>query len=140
DSTGVPAGDLLRKIRAAQISATFRLMPIALTVNIVNAGLTLIVLQHLAALMLPLAWFAIVVLVTVGRWVLWLRYRRADTDLSETDNWPLLTACGSLFAGLCWGIGGVVLFSSVPVIGQIFLTMVIGGMCAGAVVVSSPHL
>ena len=37
-------------------------------------------------------------------------------------------------------MGGVFLFPIVPVSGQIFLTFVIGGMCAGAVVLSASHL
>jgi signal transduction histidine kinase len=55
-------------------------------------------------------------------------------------QWSWLAACGSLLAGMCWGLGGLVLFPITPVHGQIFLTFVIGGMCAGAVVISASHL
>jgi signal transduction histidine kinase len=77
--------------------------------------------------------------VTAGRWVLWRRYWRAHSRVESTDQWSRLAACGSLAAGLCWGVGGVVLFPIAPVLGQIFLTLVIGGMCAGAAVVSASH-
>jgi hypothetical protein len=43
--TGAPVGEVLGDIRAVQVSAMFRQMPIALTVNIVNAALTVIVLH-----------------------------------------------------------------------------------------------
>ncbi len=138
--TGSSADGVLREIRAAQTSAVFRQMPIALAVNTVNAVITAIVLQRFAGVMLPLAWLCIVLLVTAGRWLVWRRYRHRDARLEDDPRWPLLASCGSLLAGLCWGLGAVVLFPVLPVVGQIFLTFVIGGMCAGAVVVSASHL
>jgi signal transduction histidine kinase len=127
-------------IRAAQVSAVFRQMPIALAVNAVNAIITFIVLQQLIDLARPLAWVCVVALVTSGRWALWLRYRRLRSSITAVAQWSWLAACGSLLAGMCWGLGGLVLFPITPVHGQIFLTFVIGGMCAGAVVISASHL
>jgi signal transduction histidine kinase len=127
-------------IRAAQVSAIFRQMPIALAVNAVNAIITFIVLQQLIDLARPLVWVCVVALVTSGRWVLWLRYRRLRSSITAVAQWSWLAACGSLLAGMCWGLGGLVLFPITPVLGQIFLTFVIGGMCAGAVVISASHL
>jgi len=40
---GVPANQVLRDVRAAQVSAVFRQMPIALAVNLLNAAITVIV-------------------------------------------------------------------------------------------------
>jgi signal transduction histidine kinase len=127
-------------IRAAQVSAIFRQMPIALAVNAVNAIITFIVLQQLIDLARPLVWVCVVALVTSGRSVLWLRYRRLRSSITAVAQWSWLAACGSLLAGMCWGLGGLVLFPITPVLGQIFLTFVIGGMCAGAVVISASHL
>jgi signal transduction histidine kinase len=127
-------------IRAAQVSAVFRQMPIALAVNAVNAIITFIVLQQLIDFARPLAWVCVVALVTSGRWALWLRYRRLRSSITAVAQWSWLAACGSLLAGMCWGLGGLVLFPITPVLGQIFLTFVIGGMCAGAVVISASHL
>jgi len=137
---GVPANQVLRDVRAAQVSAVFRQMPIALAVNLLNAAITVIVLQQIAAATVPFAWLCLVTLVTAGRWGVWQRYRRAHSKVEDALRWSLLATCGSLIAGLCWGLGGVVLFPVVPVIGQIFLTFVIGGMCAGGVVLNASHL
>jgi signal transduction histidine kinase len=128
------------EIRAAQVSTVFRQMPIALAVNAVNATITAIVLHQLAPSVLPLAWASLVALVTAGRWGLWRRYCRLPSKTERDPQWSVLATCGSLLAGLCWGLGGVVLFPSTPVVGQIFLIFVIGGMCAGAVVLSASHL
>jgi signal transduction histidine kinase len=138
--TGSSADRVLNEVRAAQISAIYRQMPMALVVNTVNAVITAIVLRRLADVMLPFAWLCVVLLVTAGRWLMWRRYRHRDASLENDPRWPRLACCGSLLAGLCWGLGGVVMFPVSPVPGQIFLTFVIGGMCAGAVVVSASHL
>jgi len=134
-----PASDVLEDVRAAQLSAVFRQVPIALAVNVVNAAITVIVLERLVPVTIPFAWFCIVLLVTLGRWVIWRRYRRRS-QVRDTRYWSLLAVCGSLAAGLTWGLGGAILFSLMPSLGQIFLTFVIGGMCAGAVVLSASHL
>jgi|SRR5215471_1878612 signal transduction histidine kinase len=132
-------GEAFRDIRAAQLNALFRQMPIALAVNVVNAGITMIVLQRFVPWPSPLAWFCVVLLVTLGRWAIWRQYER-DVAVKDNSYWSLLAISGSLTAGLAWGLGGAILFSIVPSLGQIFLTFVIGGMCAGAVVVSASHL
>ncbi|MBV8936641.1 MAG: hypothetical protein JO095_12665 [Alphaproteobacteria bacterium] len=129
----------LGELGAAQVSAIFRQMPIALTVNVVNAVITLVVLYQFVGLLLPLSWLCVIVLVTSGRCALWLRYRR-QFDVTDVVPWSRRAAWGSLLAGLSWGLGAVVLFPVVPVFAQIFLTFVIGGMCAGAVVISASHL
>jgi signal transduction histidine kinase len=136
---GACGNDGGRKCRALQLDTVFREMPTALAVNAVNAAITAVVLHRLAGAALPLAWLCIVLLVTTARSLLWLRYRRGHPR-DTGDRWVLLTICASLLGGLCWGLGGVALFPSLPVLGQMFLTVVIGGMCAGAVVTSSPYL
>jgi signal transduction histidine kinase len=134
-----PADEVLDEIRAAQLAAIFRQMPIALAVNAVNAAISAIVLQRFAGVTFPFAWLCVVALVTAGRLMLWLRYRRVRPGRGG-PNWSLLATGGSLLAGLCWGLGGAALFPMLPVIGQMFLAVVIGGMCAGAVVMSASHL
>ena len=131
-----PSGE----IYVEQVSALFRQMPIALAVNTVNATMTAAVLQQLVAVTLPLGWLCVVLLVTSGRCALWLRHRSMHSEVADVAQWSRLATCGSLLAGMCWGLGGMVLFPIVPVLGQNFLVFVIGGMCAGAVVMSASHL
>jgi signal transduction histidine kinase len=135
-----PVDEALGEIRAAQVSAIFWQMPIALAVNTVNAIITAIVLQQIANTVVSIVWLGVLLLVTTGRWLLWWRYRRARSDVIGIAWWSRLAAGSSLLAGMCWGLGGVVMFPIAPMLGQIFLTLVIGGMCAGAVVTSASHL
>jgi hypothetical protein len=135
-----PADDVTSAVYAEQVGAVFRQLPIAIAVNLVNAGLTAAVLAPMAAQPFLLPWLLLVTLVTIGRLVLWLRYRRAAIRSGNIHRWSGLATAGSLLTGLCWGIGGAVLFPIVPDLGKIFLTIVLGGMCAGTVVLNASHL
>ena len=127
-------------IGAEQLRAVFRQLPISLVVNLVNAALTTVVIAPMAALAAPIIWFFLVAAVSAGRWILWRRYRRSPPESGRNHVWSRLAICGSLLAGSCWGFGGMLLFPLVPTSGQIFLTFVIGGMCAGTVVLNASHL
>ena len=135
-----PADGARRAVYAEQVGAVFRQMPIAIAVNFVNASLTAAVLAPMAARPLLLPWLLSVVLVTAGRLILWLRYRRAPVRIENIYFWSRLATCGSLLTGFCWGIGGALLFPVIPDLGKIFLTIVLGGMCAGTVVLNASHL
>ena len=135
-----PADDVTSAVYAEQVGAVFRQLPIAIAVNLVNAGLTAAVLAPMAAQPFLLPWLLLVTLVTIGRLVLWLRYRRAAIRSENIHRWSLLATSGSLLTGRCWGVGGAVLFPIVPDLGKIFLTIVLGGMCAGTVVLNASHL
>ena len=127
-------------VYAEQVRSLFRQIPIALSVNFVNAALVAIVLTPLATRPLPLPWFVSVMLVTIGRGILWLRYRHAPVQPENARRWSRLATWGSLLAGLSWGIGGIILFPVLPALGQLFLIIVMGGMCAGAMAISASHL
>jgi signal transduction histidine kinase/ActR/RegA family two-component response regulator len=132
--------DLTSTVLAEQTRALFRQIPIALSVNFVNAALVSIVLMPLATQPLLLPWFMSVTFVSLGRGVLWLRCRHAAIQPENARRCARLATWGSLFAGLSWGIGGIVLFPVIPAPGQLFLIIVMGGMCAGAMAISASHL
>ena len=132
--------DVTNAIHAEQVRGLFRQMPIALSVNLANAALVAIVLAPLATRPLLLPWFVSVVLVTIGRGILWLGYRRAAVQPENARRWSRLATLGSLLGGLSWGIGGIMLYPVLPAPGQLFLITVMGGMCAGAMAMSASHL
>jgi signal transduction histidine kinase/CheY-like chemotaxis protein len=136
----VAANEISIAIHTEQLRAVFRQLPISFVVNLINAALTAIVLSTIGPEQGPLGWFSVVALVTGVRWALWRQYRRFPLGSEQDRAWSRLAVCGSLLAGSCWGFGGMVLFPIVPTAGQIFLTFVIGGMCAGTVVLNASHL
>ena len=128
------------EVYSEQVRSLFRQIPLALAVNCVNAALVAIVLTPLATRPYALPWSLSVILVSIGRGALWLRYRRAPVASESARRWAALATFGSLLAGLCWGIGGVVLFPVLPEPGRVFLLVVMGGMSAGAIAISASHL
>ena len=134
------ANEISIAIHTEQLHAVFRQLPISFAVNLVNGAVTTIVLLTIGPQRGPLIWFSLVALVTGARWTLWLQYRRSSPKSGQDRAWSGLAVCGSLLAGSCWGFGGMALFPVVPTAGQIFLTFVIGGMCAGTVVLNASHL
>src|SRR5208283_2165167 len=132
--------DVTRAVHAEQIRSLFGQMPIALAVNVANAALVAIVLAPLATRPLLLPCFVSVMLVTIGRGILWLSYRRGPVQPEHARRWSGLATLGALLAGLTWGIGGIILFPILPPSGQLFLIIVMGGMSAGAMAMSASHL
>jgi signal transduction histidine kinase/CheY-like chemotaxis protein len=135
----MPSDKVADPVYAEQVAAVFRQTPIALSVNLVIAALTASVLTPIASRPLPPLWFGAVVLVTAARWMVWRRYR-SGRRTGEPQHWALLAACGAVFAGLSWGLGATLMTPLVPAFAQTFLAIVVCGMCAGAIVVSVPHL
>jgi signal transduction histidine kinase len=127
-------------ILAEQVAILYRQMPVALAVNLVNAGLVTVVLTQLSAGAAPLWWFAaIVVLIAARGLAWWWRHHRGNPagDVRRLSNWATIAA---LATGLAWGIGAALLFPVVPHLGQVLLAIVIGSMCTGAVVLNASHL
>ena len=136
----MPTTQIALAIGSEQLRAVFRQLPISLVVNPANAALTTVVIAATAASSAPVIWFFVVAVVTAGRWILWRKYRGSPQEPGRNHIWSRLAICGSLLAGSCWGFGGMLLFPLVPRSEQIFLTFVIGGMCAGTVVLNASHL
>ena len=134
------ADEAIDAVHAEQVRATYQQVPIAIVVNVVNAGITATIVASSAPTKLALLWFCAVTLVSIGRWLLWRRYQRATPQAQNVRVWGILVALGSLLAGLSWGLGGAMLLPATPGLGQTFFILVIGGMCAGAVVLNVPHL
>jgi signal transduction histidine kinase len=105
---------------------------------VVNAALAALVLTS-AAPRPALIWVGVIAIVTLARAAVWLGYRRAGGD-GDPRPWSRRAAIGALLAGLCWGIGGALIFPLIMPLAQFFVAVVIGGMCLGAVVVSAAHL
>ena len=140
DPVTEPADEVSAAVYIEQVGATFRHVPIAVVVNVVNAGITATVVAAISPTKIPFLWFGAVTLVSIGRWLLWRRYQRAIPQVQSVRTWGLLLGIGSLLAGLSWGLGGAVLLPVTPGLGQTFVISVIGGMCAGGVVLNVPHL
>ena len=99
-----PADEVIGAIHSEQVGATFHQIPIAIIVNVVNAGITAAVVAANAPTKLALLWFGAVTLVSIGRWLLWRLYQRATPKVQNARAWEIPLAIGSLLAGLSWGL------------------------------------
>jgi two-component sensor histidine kinase len=87
-----------------------------------------------------LAWVALMAVIASCRMLLVTAYQRRSRNGKEMGSWRTLYVIGTGVAGLGWGTAGVVLFPTVPLVHQVFLTYVLGGMAVGAAAVMSPVL
>ena len=123
----------------SQVHAVYRQMPVAVAVNLVNAILAGFVLGSIRSDRLLLSWFGLLVATALARGALWLCYSAAKHPDLTARRWCMLAMIASGLSGAVWGYGGAVLPAS-NTFEQMFLVFVVGGMCIGAVGVSSAHL
>ena len=119
------------EIRGQQIATLAKHTPILATANSVNAALTAIVFWGVASSYLVIGWAGLIIVFAAWRLYRWRRHRhRLPTEVSPLA--PRRAVMLALALGLVWG-GGVYLFfpPDLPDL-QIFLTIVVAGMSAGA--------
>jgi signal transduction histidine kinase/CheY-like chemotaxis protein len=115
-----------------QIKALYKFLPVILIINLVAASVTVYGLWSVISQAKLTAWFAAMLVVIVARLVLYLFYRRGDSENAERRT-ATLFMIGSGASGLAWGVGGVVLFPPEQLEYQLFILFVLVGMGAGAV-------
>jgi signal transduction histidine kinase len=125
-------------IEYERLRSVFQTAPITLSVNIVNAILTTIVLGPMAGGKPPYGWLAAIVTTAAVRWIVGRRFPRSAMECKTSVSWAAFSVLGSLVAGVLWGTGIVVLFPETES-SRLFLALVIGGMCAGSLSVNAGH-
>ena len=126
-------------IEYERLRSVFQAGPLTLSVNVVNAILTTIVLGPIAGGKPPLPWLAAIIAVSALRWIGGRRFLRLHGKDQPCRFWGAFSVLGSLATGVIWGIGATVLFPGSESY-QLFLALVIGGMCAGSLAVNAGHL
>lgn len=129
----------LDELRGARISSVFdRLVGVAV-VNIVNAGIMLVVVQRHGNVGPAFAWLGSVSTLSLVRLYFYRQYLRDESKLERGRYWERISVVGSLLSGLLWGFGAVALFADSPA-DQWLWSLAIGGMCAGAAALHAAHL
>jgi diguanylate cyclase (GGDEF)-like protein len=128
------AGNYEQTIVGAQIEQSYRQLPVSLAVNLVNGLLLTVVLWGAAHSAVLIAWAALLVIVTVGRYLALVAFRDAAPEANFTPEvWLRRFVFGAAAAGLVWGLSAVLLFHPDSFPHQVFLAFALGGMVAGAV-------
>ena len=125
-------------IEMERIRTVFQQAHMTLLVTVINAILTAVVLAPVVDNRVVSLWLGLIVAVSGGRWAIRRVFQRSQPKAAEFPFWAVVSVLGSLTTGILWGVGAIVMCPAIATY-QLFLTFVIGGMCAGATTVNSSH-
>ena len=126
--------DLL--VENEKVRTQYRNMPIAMVGSAVIATLMGAALAKGIAPWKVLVWMGAVYAWTIGRFFQWRAFERTDPRPEDIGPWRTYAIVGSLFAGVIWGVGAVVMYVPQGLAYQLFLTMGLLGMGSGCVYAS----
>ncbi len=134
-STPAPASsaDEAPQLFAEQVRLLYAQALGGCAITLVNAGLVVALLWSVTSHTLALAWFGLMALITLGRYLLVRAYQHAMDTVEGVERWRARFVIGATAAGVGWGLGAVLLFPAKAVLHQVFIAFVLGGMAAGAV-------
>ncbi|MCW5889537.1 MAG: hypothetical protein KIT14_03200 [bacterium] len=126
------------RILAEEVALAYGQGVASQVVGLFNVALVAVVLWSVAPHAVLLGWVALMVGVSVGRALLAWAYRRTGPGVAAAGAWRRRFVAGAFASGVGWGVAGVLLFPVVPLVHQVFLTYVLGGMAVGAAAVMAP--
>jgi signal transduction histidine kinase/CheY-like chemotaxis protein len=129
-----------RDVRAAQTRLLFSNAPTAVAINIISASLLSYCQWELVPHRTVLAWLAYMTLASAGRHILTWRYSTVSPPPEDAPWWGRAFSLGAGAAGAGWGAAGVLLYPEVPLVNQVLLIFVIGGMMLGGSSVLAPRV
>jgi len=144
-STGVSSESLSapgesRQLKLEQLKLLYEAMPLSVLATLANAVALTAIEWQVTDHILALAWLAVISLITLARYVLTFAYQRRRNDVDRASCWERCFAIGSAAAGAAWGCTALFLFPEDSIAHQVFLALIVGGMCAGAATTLSPSL
>jgi signal transduction histidine kinase len=127
-------------VDAERIRAVYAQLPMTLVVVVVNATLVAVVFSPFTSTPGLLCWLGGVYTVAALRMIGCCWYRSGShPEPTRFSFWVRQSIVGALVSGAMWGVCAVVFFPPTDV-SQLFLALVIAGMCAGAATVHAPHI
>src|SRR6185437_2579082 len=130
-----PLPDVSEAVRMERIADVLQRVPLAVAVNLVNAGATAWVLARVEPWPGPACWFGVLALISLIRLAFWHSDRRHRFPPARR---VAMVALSTLATGLAWGLGAAVLLPDKPAY-RLFVVFVVGGMCAGSVTTNAMH-
>ncbi len=125
-------------VYAEQIRSSYGHLPLTLSVAVLNSALLGLVLGSSVAEVKLLAWIGSIASLAAIRICVWFAYCRLDRGPEHRRCWALLATGGAFASGVLWG-SSTYLFAPLSEPHQLFLALVISGMCAGAATVHAAH-
>jgi signal transduction histidine kinase len=125
-------------IETERLRFVFQQLPLTLSVTLLNAVLTAYVLAPETSHRALSVWLVLITALSTIRFALRPVFFRRRPEGSESRIWGAVSVVGALLAGILWGGGLAVMFPDNETT-QLFLSFVVGGMCAGSVTVNFSH-
>jgi diguanylate cyclase (GGDEF)-like protein len=114
--------------------------PAILSLNLVNAMLTALILRPIYPFWAIAAWLGLFSIVIPARLLDWRLYRRAAQSTEAAMAWGRRFTFGAAATGCLWGLlGSAILLTPDPAY-HAFVAFVLGGMVAGAVLSHAAYL
>ena len=131
--------DRTRDVRAAQIRLLYTNVPTSIAVTVTVAP-TLAFCQWGVIRPRVVAGWLTYMLVTSGyRFAEARRYERAAPGPAEAGPWGTRFLLGTALAAFGWGAAGILLYPDAPVMNQVLLVFIVGGMMLGGASVLAPR-
>jgi PAS domain S-box-containing protein len=125
--------DETQRMNTEQIKLLYANVPASMAATLVNSLILTFILWTNVSHTMLISWFACSFLITLFRYILVYKYKRASVESIKSEHWGTWLIVGIAAIGIVWGFGGVFLFPAKSIAHQIFLAFVFGGMIAGSV-------
>ncbi len=127
------ARESLTDVKSEQIRILFAAVPTSLLSILLSSLVLCLVQWPVIDPTTLIAWFCGTNLLSVARYYFYRQFRRADRGQKVASQWYRLAIATGAASGLSWGIGGFLLFPEHSPVHQMFLAIVVAGICAGAI-------
>ncbi|ADE11550.1 HD-GYP domain-containing protein [Sideroxydans lithotrophicus] len=125
-------------VRAEQLRARLKLLPLMLVVQIVIEPLYIWLMWDIASHRQLMIWLSTAYLLHLAEMVLWIQRREDLGNIEECQRWSQDLFNFALVFGMMWGVGTMFFFPS-DLLTQVLLVCVLMGLTAGAATMNSMH-
>ena len=123
---------------AEQVNLLYAHLWVSQAVALVNAVLLVIVQSGVVEGRRLAWWLGGLILVTLARGALGVRYARTPASDRDPDRWRAYFSVGVMISALVWGSAAWLLYPTESVVHQVFTAFALGGMVAGSMTVLTP--
>jgi signal transduction histidine kinase len=125
-------------LEAGQVDLLFEQIPSSLFATLMIGLLLALALLTYVPTSQLIIWIVAILVLTAGRFWLYLRYREVRTIKPDIVLWKARFLAGVALNGLLWGAAGAVFFLPLSAVHQTLVAFSLAGMSAGAVTTLSP--
>ena len=128
-----------RDVRAAQIRLLYKNAPTSIAITVTIAPILAYCQWGVIPPRVVAAWLTYMVVTSAFRFVAVRRYERAAPEPADAAGWGTTFVLGTALAAVGWGAAGILLYPDAPVMNQVLLVFIVGGMMLGGASVLAPR-